>query len=312
MKLKYIPFYLLIILLISFTSCKKTIGLDPLPQNLITEYKITSIEGDIYGAVNESNKTITVYLPVYYKLGVIDPIIKVSAGAKLDKEVLPVKLDDTTVSYTVVAADHSSSTYKLSIVMQQQTPLFISNVNSSYFAPNTDLSLGGNFFVSNPTDVHVTLVGADGKETKELLPHWSGYAISQNGALSGLNSVTIPADIEDGTYKVKVKIFSLSALSENIEIKHRLPGFAIFGITTKIGNTFKIIAAANTVFQNFTAFTGTINGVTYKFPIVSYTPTDAVIQLPAELKPGVYDVTFTGTFTGWPNVSIRSALTITE
>lgn len=313
MKIKYPVIYALLLMLTVVSACKKTIGLDALPQNLITEYKVSNIDGDIYGSINESNKTITVYLPVYYKLGVIDPEIKVSQGAKLSKESLPVKLDNKTVTYTVTAADQSTSTYKLTIVIQQQTPMFISYIQSDYKAPNTALQLSGNFFATDPKDIHVTLVNEKGKETAELEPYWSGYKVVTSGGITSLSSVNIPVDIEEGKYFVRTRVFSLTATSTDpIEIKYRQPAFNIFGITTKENSSFKILPGIYTIFKNFTSFTGVINGVTYNFPIVSYNATEATIQMPAELKKGSYFTTFTGTFTGFKNATQSAWLTVTD
>src|SRR6186713_2843848 len=83
-------------------SCKKTIGLEPLPKNRMTSYKVTNLADTvIYGAIDNIENTITVYVPFYYGMSVIDPTITLDAGAKLSEEAEPVSVTDTTQTYTV-------------------------------------------------------------------------------------------------------------------------------------------------------------------------------------------------------------------
>lgn len=314
MKTKRFIIFGLIFFAATFTACKKTIGLDPLPANLITAYKVSSVDGDIYGAITESTKTITIYIPAYFKLGVIDPEIKVSEGATLKTEILPVKLTDSTTTYQVIGADQSTSTYKLKIVMQQEDPMYISYVYSQYNAPNTSLAIGGNFFATDAADIHVYLVDAQGKETAELGPTGFGYTYTRTGGLFYLSGINIPVDLAEGDHFVKVKVFGLTAKSETaLSIKYRQPTLSIFETTAKVGSTITIASGLNTVFKNLTSLTGTINGVSYNFPIVSQSATTATVQLPTELKTaGSYFVTYTAVFTGWSNSTAAANLILTE
>jgi len=72
------------------TRCTKTEELALLPADKILEYKVTNLPNDdvIYGAIDNEANTITVYLPYYYGLLVIDPTIKVANGASLTEEIL--------------------------------------------------------------------------------------------------------------------------------------------------------------------------------------------------------------------------------
>lgn len=312
MKKNYLIILALILMVTGITACKKTIGLDPLPANFITQFKVSSLDGDIYGAITESDKTITVYLPAYFKLSVIDPEIKVSTGATLKTEVIPVALTNTTTTYTVVGADQSTSTYKLKIVVQQETPLYISSQTAEYSAPYTSLTVGGNFYAANMDDIHVTMVNAAGQETAELQPYLFGKTYVSEGGLYYLNGLAIPATIAEGSYYVKVRVFGLTATGTTpLEIKFRQPGLNITTITAKAGANFTFFPTTGTIFKNFTSLTGVIDGVTYNFPIVSQSETTATASVPTNLAPGRYLVTLTGTFTGFANASV-TALLVTE
>ncbi|SES11750.1 hypothetical protein [Pedobacter rhizosphaerae] len=302
------------VLILAFSACKKTIGLDPLAQNQITQYKVISATDTIFGAIDQIKKTITVYIPAYSKLNIIDPEISLSTGARLQSAILPVKLTDANVSYTVVAADQSTNTYKLNIVVLQEKPM-VASVSYSYkFAPNNPISIGGNFYTTNASDITVTLVDDQGKETEALKPDPAYFVISASGSNVGITSLMIPTVIAEGNYKVKVKVFNETAYSTSYALKYVQPDFAFIGPTVKAGGTFKIVPNARTIFLNFTSLKGIINGVTYDFPIVSYTPTEATIQLPANLTaPQVNtQVQFIGSFTGWADAKKSALITITE
>jgi hypothetical protein len=78
------------------TRCTKTEELALLPADKILEYKVTNLPNDevIYGAIDNEANTITVYVPYYYGLLVIDPSITLSNGASIAEEILPVKTDE--------------------------------------------------------------------------------------------------------------------------------------------------------------------------------------------------------------------------
>ncbi|WP_286754682.1 MULTISPECIES: hypothetical protein [Sphingobacterium] len=99
------------------TRCTKTEELALLPADKIIEYKVTNLPNDevIYGAIDNEKNVITVYLPYYYGLLVIDPTIKVANGASLTEEILPVKTDEKNQTYTVKSATGTTRTYSLKI-----------------------------------------------------------------------------------------------------------------------------------------------------------------------------------------------------
>ncbi|HEX8021706.1 MAG TPA: hypothetical protein VF500_17285, partial [Mucilaginibacter sp.] len=123
MKTKY--FYLLVAGLITvLVACKKTIYPDPLPQNKILEYKVVNVQDTvIYGAVDNIENTITVYIPYYYGLTVIQPKITLDANATLTTSAEPVSVDNTGQTYTVKGGDGTTRTYKLNIVQQNTANL---------------------------------------------------------------------------------------------------------------------------------------------------------------------------------------------
>ncbi len=69
--------YCLAAVIVTFFACTKTTGPDPLPQNRILSFKVVNLTDTvIYGAIDDIDNTITVYIPFYYGLTVIDPRIE--------------------------------------------------------------------------------------------------------------------------------------------------------------------------------------------------------------------------------------------
>ncbi|HWW41698.1 hypothetical protein [Pedobacter sp.] len=126
-QLLKIAFSLVISILV--VSCKKTETIEPpaQAQNRILSYQVTNVSGDpLVGVVNDTEKTIKLYLPYYLYLTVLQPAIKVSEGASINpasgvlvENLLDVFDQGKTVEYTVTGKDGSKATYKLIIEVQQ-------------------------------------------------------------------------------------------------------------------------------------------------------------------------------------------------
>lgn len=314
--MKRIQFFYSLLLLTGFTACKKTIAPPALSDSKILEYSVPVSDGNIAGVIDETDHTITVYIPFYYELNVIDPKIKLAAGAILKEKIEPVDvLSDKTV-YTVTGTDRTITTYKLVIKIQQVNPLRLEENSTAteiaQYGVNTSINLIGNFYTTDPNKLKVSLISkTNGKETE--IDKGSDYTISPIGDDYNLSGLIIPPGIDTGLYAIKINKSGISTQSK-YPIRLSFPNPFIVVITA---NTFKqeetfTIKAANSVFVNLTTFTVTIKGQQVNFPVVSYSRTEAVIKVPETLQPGNYGlVRYAAKFTGFNDFNDAINLTIT-
>lgn len=304
MKLQRIlPFCLL--LLTGITACKKTIEAPALPNSRILEYNVPVSDQNIAGVIDESDKTITVYLPFYYELSVIDPKIKISDGATLTGTKDPINVLNDKITYTVTGTDKSTTTYKLVIKIQQDSPLVIKEYSTATVTQSFNigglLSVNGNLYTTDINKVKTFLVNKQtGKET-ELSGSGFGLSISAIDDTYTINSYEVSRTLDSGLYHVKVNKLGLTTTTKYpVRLKYAQPSIIVISANNfKAGETFTI-KAANSVFLNFTSFSVTIKGQQVDFPIVSYNRTEAVIKVPETLAPGNYgSVSFTAKFTGF-------------
>ncbi|MDX3914049.1 MULTISPECIES: hypothetical protein [Olivibacter] len=315
MKRKSANLFFIIIVFLSLSACTKTADLPPLSNSKIVAYKVPVADGTILGAIDESDKTITVYLPFYYQLDVIDPEITVADGARLQEEVKPVAVLDSSITYTVKGADQSTATYKLIIVLQQIAPLVIQELSSettitAWGVGASNIVLRGNFNTNDPAKISAYLVNEAGQETALSANTGIGPAnvtvsIIGNEKLYTFGNLQIPQTLDTGLYKVKVKVQALSAESQYpVRLTYQQPVIDHHTITVRGGDNFTIKTTSN-VFHDFREFSIIVNGEKVLLPIESYTRTEAVIRVPNSVPPGQYYPTaFFGTFspfsTNWP------------
>lgn len=309
----------LLLTVATLAACKKTIGLDPLPANKITEFKVAVSDGNIFGAIDETDKTITLYLPYYYELDVIEPAIKLSAGAKLSETLAPVDVLNTQKTYTVLGADQSTSTYKLIIKLNQISPLVLTELSiaaATYtIAIGTyDIRVQGNFNVSDLKKIKAFLVDKNDKEY-ELTPSISlgtpGVSVAMIGGVKTYTYgyLQVPQTLDVGNYKVRVKVQALTAeMKYPVKVVYGRPGINYGPVTVKQGETFKIVTGG-IVFNDFNEFYIMVNGQKTLLPIVSYNRTEAVIRVPDTVPPGVY--TPTASFGTWPLSTLNWSVTVT-
>ncbi|RQO74167.1 hypothetical protein DBR43_01845 [Pedobacter sp. KBW06] len=318
MKLNSILILFCLTASVLFTACKKKIDYPAQPNSRIESFKVPVSDGEISGVIDESDKTITVYLPFFYQLDVIDPKIKLAEGAVLKEAVVPVEVMDTKTTYTVTGADKSSSTYKLIINIQQITPLVLDEVStaattSKWGIGNGFITVSGNFNTTDVTKVKVYLVGADGKEIA-LVPSASSttgiaVALTPSGKTYRLGNLQVPQTVDPGTYKLRAKVYSLvSEAKYPVEIVYGRPTVTYAGVTAKAGETFKIGTRAE-VFHQFSEFSIMVKGQKTVLPIISYNRTEAVIRVPEEVPAGVYQPTLK--FEGWPASAFGWTVTVT-
>ena len=300
MKNNYKSSKLLVLLVVFFAlnACKK---MEPLPiqaDDKITEYKVTNTnQGAIQGAIDESSKTITVYIPFYFGLQVIVPAIQVSPGARLDKPATPVPILSDTTTYKVIGADNSNSVYKLKIVIQQQTPLMITGVSAD--SPNDGdaftvaggIWVEGNFNTLNYNLVNVFMVTNSGQELPLAIDPTNATAYS-NGDSTGytMGPYTIPNTLDSGsTYHLRVKLNGLTAnWPTAIQLIYPKTVLAYGDFTLKQGDSFTVSATLFSMIPPIQSVSYTYNGNTYALQLVSQDTKSAVIQVPNNFPVGSY------------------------
>ncbi|NOW93701.1 hypothetical protein [Mucilaginibacter sp. SG564] len=316
MKLKLIPFLIAILITTVFASCKKTVELPAQPQNKITEYKVVNLTDTvIYGAIDQIDKSITVYVPFYLNLTVIDPAISVSQGASIVGKVEPIPISAQDVKYTVKAADGSTNIYTLKIVQQNTPSLTVDWSANATLEVSPLLQLPpiiGDFQSRNGSLVQVQMTNQKSNKVVTF-PTGSAFSLSPSDNLYVLNGVILPADIDTGSYKVKVTYLGhTSEITRPIHVFFQQPNLLIPSREVKQGGTISF-TSFNTVFVGFKAASVTVNGKTYDLPIQSYTYTDMTLKIPDDFPVGVYYYTaqYSFQFDGWDAVKKIGALTVT-
>jgi hypothetical protein len=300
MKLKFTHFLAFILLAAAFASCKKTVELPALPKSSITTYKVVNLPDTvIYGAIDQLDKSITVYIPYFYNLTVIDPEIAVSDGASITEKVEPFLISASNVKYTVKGADGTSTTYTVKVVEQNPPSLTINWADAEYTETSPALylpSILGDFHSSNSGGVKVTITHSKtGKAITLLNPN-----ITPAGNLYSLGA-QIPADADTGSYNVRVDFLGNTAtLNKPLHIKYIQPGVVMTYQEAKQGDNITFLADQS-VFINLKSVKVTVNKDTYDLPIVSYTPQTMTLKIPDNFPVGDYFYTaaFSFDFQGW-------------
>jgi len=306
---------LLLILSGILISCTKTEELPPLAQNRIISYKVTNLPDTvIYAGIDNIDNTITVYVPFYYGLNVIDPEIQLSAGAKLVEEILPVSVDDSTKKYTVRAADGTTNIYKLKIVQLNPASLDIdwsAGANPITYPGSSLPSVSGNFNSTNVSLAKVELISEKTGIVTALKLSDSYILLSTYDGIYTLYNPAIPATMDTGFYKVQVTFLgNKKAPATTLHIIHRAPNPIVSSKVAKQGETITF-NPVNGIFINPTSVTVEVNGTTYDLAIVSWTPTDLVLRIPDTFPVGSYDsALYTFTFNGWPVVKKAGVLIV--
>jgi hypothetical protein len=316
MKTKY--FYLLLAGLISIlAACKKTIYPDPLPQNKILEYKVVNIQDTvIYGAVDNIENTITVYIPYYYGLTVIQPKITLDANATLTTSAEPVSIDNTSQTYTVRGGDGTTRTYKLNIVQQNTANLTLNWFESDPRAiPNGQLTLiSGNFLSTSTATLKVTLTNP--ATNKTVLGDLSTAQIVANGDNYGdtyILAIKVPLDIDSGRYNVQVDYLGHSVkMNKPLRVYYNVPAIATtFNTQTVAAGDSISFLNQNNVFIDLKSVKATISGQAYDFPIQTSTRTKIVIKVPEGLPVGSWGYTpFSFQFGNWQPVVTNVPLVV--
>ncbi|MFD1769872.1 hypothetical protein [Sphingobacterium suaedae] len=308
---------LLYALFFTMYSCTKTEDLPPLSEDRVVEYKIVNLPNDevIYGAIDNEANEITVYLPFYYGLLVIDPEIKLSTGAALRDPIVPINTTSTTTTYTVRAANGSVRTYTLHIILQSTESLqvtwpegtFPANLSPQRYLP----AITGNFAHTNPQIVEVTLIN---QQTNQRYP-LKATSLTPVQDYYSLRTDRIPAEVTKGSYKIEIKNLGHTAtMEEPFEIAYEQPDvyFTPSLITMKKTDEWEIVPYS-TVFLGLEKVTATVKGQDYELPIKSWNRTQMKITFPADFPTGpLSDVSVHFDFKEWQRVTLIAQLNITE
>lgn len=222
-------------------SCTKTdtIPVPPEANNRILGFRIVNVTGDpIYGAVNDADSSIKVYLPYDKQLVVIEPEITVSAGATVTpasgttvEDLLDYFWKGRDLRYVVKAKDGKTKTYTLHISVQQPE-LYMEELSpdpaniTSYELDLTqiytsiNLPVKGAGFSENHELVRMVLVDEDDVELPAMtLSSTNTNDISALAAfLSSYQGEMDPATAalkEDGLYRMRIYSYSKVATMTN-------------------------------------------------------------------------------------------------
>ena len=137
------------------------------PSARIISYAVENVSTDIYCAINDETRQITIYLPHYYALALIDPLITLPEGASIepdDEEVFPV-FSDEPFTYTVSAPGEEDVVYSVKVIVQQPVIVlneFSTGQDTAVYSVNGVLPVSGENFI--PAVSTGFLIDQDGKE----------------------------------------------------------------------------------------------------------------------------------------------------
>ncbi|WP_406843827.1 hypothetical protein [Flavobacterium soyae] len=197
-KLKKMLFFTAVMLSIFLTSCTSEedrwtdVKEDPVTEIVtdldarrIISFQVTN-PGEsqaIYSAVNNLEKTITVYLPSYYEYQYLETAITLPANTTISpasKELIPV-FNTTPVTYTTKASDGTTAVYTVKIVIQQPK-LILDELStaSSVFTVNagTSITLKGENFLPSYEITKVFVVDAQGNKKWQMKQYNEGLNIA--------------------------------------------------------------------------------------------------------------------------------------
>lgn len=310
---------LLFLLIISGTivSCTKTEELPAVSQNKILSFRVTNLPDTvIYAAVDNIDNTITVYIPFYYGLNIIDPEFTLSPGAKLMEEVLPVNLEDTTQKYTVKAADGTTNVYRLKIVQLNPASL---NIDWSATVEGEPLTypystlpaISGNLNSKNIALGKVVLYAVSTGKTVNLNLSDAYILLSGGTGTYSLLNALIPADIDTGYYKVKMTFLgNEKEIERQLHIVHRAPKPNPASKSVKQGENVTF-TSFDGIFRNLTSVKVRIDENVYPLTIVSYNALEMILKIPDDFPVGVYDnAQYDFQFEGYPVITKGASLTV--
>jgi len=191
--------------------------LNALPKARIIEYTVENAPDEIYSAINDKTHTITVYLPHYYKLSFIDPVITLPEKTTVTPdgdELVPV-FPDTPFVYTVTDADGVKTRYTV-VPVVQQPQIILDELSTSETTTtilfNRSIAITGMNFIP---DFNVTQVYAIHENGTELLlgTYTSGSerSVSMNFVPISVTYKSTLDNIPAGKYWIEMRAYALTA-----------------------------------------------------------------------------------------------------
>lgn len=148
--------------------------LTALPGTRILEYSVENTPEVIYGAINDSARTITIYLPLQYAdFRIIDPVISLPEGTTIapgDDVPVPVIPEEPFI-YTVSAPGQEDVEYKV-IAIRQHPEMILNELSTSedttnFIVPSTSsLIITGKNFIPDLSITSAYLIDEDENEYK--------------------------------------------------------------------------------------------------------------------------------------------------
>lgn len=294
----------------AISSCKKTevVPYEREPQNHIVTFKVINVEGSIDGIVDNTDNTITVYIPYYISVNYIIPKITLEEGAKLinaagaeidiREDMEPVHIDSTNYTYKVKGAKEQIRTYKLVMkIVPFKDPLklgyaiksdgnggYVANTEATTEAPaNAFISIYGNFESSSK----------NGKAT--LIRNSNNTAVANGLRIVDVArsqayhymTIQISPDIDSGYYHMVIEHQGRKDTLPTIHVIYKKPQFQWLTKTWTIGDTVTLNvienAGVNTGIKRAFAQFAKIH---YDFP-GTYVPAgfpSSLMDTPIELK----------------------------
>jgi len=302
-------------------SCKKTIGLEPLPKNKMTEYKVSNLADTvIYGAIDNIENTITVYVPFYYAMSVIDPEIKLEPGAMLAEEPEPVSVSDTSYKYIVKGSDGSQRIYKLIIVERSSIPLnllWLAGIHD--VTPGGGVNFIGDFASTSTSSLSVDFISRTGGDTLHYdsngqvkITLFTGNDYPHSYILIG----AIPKNADSGYYDVRIRHLGREqVMGSPLHVSYLTPGISTIWSTITIaqGGQFSLLPAGGSLFIDPVSAEANLNNTKYILTIQSSTTRSAlVLKVPDNFPVGDHgNVPVTFRFGNWEPFVYNIPLTIT-
>jgi hypothetical protein len=274
--------------LLAVASCTKTEDYERLAQNRILEYKVTNLQDTvIYGAIDNIDNTITVYLPFYLPLDVIDPAIKLDDKATLEGELEPVDILDATHTYTVKGADKTTRTYKLIIKIQTSYGLKVTSswaVDAEQY-PNKRLNVTANFLTQHIKTLSLAYTNKATNKVSNVVNEAAEIKV-ENGQY--LLYYTTPIDLTTGDYTVKMSFLGHTVDLPAVKVKQRAPSAALGYRSVVQGGTLVITPNDGYVFYGMQTAKVTINGTDYTLGVENPTATAVTLRFPDNIPLGQY------------------------
>ncbi|MCX2430791.1 hypothetical protein [Pedobacter sp. GR22-10] len=277
------PYVLMAFTSIHFFACKKTVDYEHIVQNRITSFTVVNIKDTvIYGAIDNIKNNITVYVPYYYSLTVVEPKIAVDEGATLTSPIQPVNVTDDKQTYSVKSSTGEVRTYSLKVIQQNPPGLSLSwPLGNNEGSPNATQVFYGNLRSTSVATLDVTLTQQATNKTfkPDLIGAASTLPVSLDTYI--LNIGLLPADLDSGYYQVDISFLGNKVrMDKPLHLVYIKPVVLAKSHVVKQGETITVQPAQNTVFVDLKSVFVEVNGKSIELPVVSYNRLSATLKIP--------------------------------